>query len=38
MPPLSWKATYPLLESQGSRLVVLAEKAESRARIVSRET
>jgi 16S rRNA (guanine527-N7)-methyltransferase len=30
MPPLSWKATYPLLESQGSRLVVLA-KRESRA-------
>ena len=29
MPPLSWKATYPLLESQGSRLVVLA-KRESR--------
>ena len=36
MPPLSWKATYPLLESQGSRLVVLA-KRPSRA-IVSRET
>ena len=30
MPPLSWKATFPLLESQGSRLVVLA-KRESRA-------
>lgn len=36
MPPLSWKATYPLLESQGSRLVVLA-KRPSRG-IVSRET
>jgi 16S rRNA (guanine527-N7)-methyltransferase len=31
MPPLSWKATYPLLESQGSRLVVLGKRAESRA-------
>jgi 16S rRNA (guanine527-N7)-methyltransferase len=30
MPPLSWKATYPLLESQGSRLVVLS-KRESRS-------
>jgi 16S rRNA (guanine527-N7)-methyltransferase len=30
MPPLSWKATYPLLESQGSRLVVLAKRLESR--------
>ena len=36
MPPLSWKATYPLLESQGSRLVVLAKRS-SRG-IVSRET
>ena len=25
-PPLSWKATYPLLESQGSRLVVLVKR------------
>jgi 16S rRNA (guanine527-N7)-methyltransferase len=31
MPPLSWKATYPLLESQGSRLVVLGKRAEARA-------
>jgi 16S rRNA (guanine527-N7)-methyltransferase len=31
MPPLSWKATYPLLESQGSRLVVLAKREESRS-------
>jgi 16S rRNA (guanine527-N7)-methyltransferase len=30
MPPLSWKATYPLLESQGSRLVVLVKREESR--------
>jgi 16S rRNA (guanine527-N7)-methyltransferase len=29
-PPLSWKATYPLLESQGSRLVVLSKRAETR--------
>ena len=36
MPPLSWKATYPLLESQGSRLVVLVKRS-SRG-IVSRET
>lgn len=28
MPPLSWRATFPLLESQGSRLVVLAKRAE----------
>jgi 16S rRNA (guanine527-N7)-methyltransferase len=32
MPPLSWKATFPLLESQGSRLVVLSKRAESRSR------
>ena len=32
MPPLSWKATYPLLESQGSRLVVLAKESISRNR------
>jgi 16S rRNA (guanine527-N7)-methyltransferase len=31
MPPLSWKATYPLLESQGSRLVVLAKRPETRS-------
>jgi len=31
MPPLSWKATFPLLESQGSRLVVLSKRAEGRA-------
>jgi 16S rRNA (guanine527-N7)-methyltransferase len=30
MPPLSWKATFPLLESQGSRLVVLSKRADSR--------
>ncbi len=30
MPPLSWKATYPLLESQGSRLVVLRKRPDSR--------
>ena len=30
MPPLSWKATFPLLETQGSRLVVLTKRAESR--------
>lgn len=28
MPPLSWKATFPLLESQGSRLVVLSKRGE----------
>jgi len=32
MPPLSWKATFPLLESQGSRLVVLSKRAENRSR------
>jgi 16S rRNA (guanine527-N7)-methyltransferase len=32
MPPLSWKATYPLLESQGSRLVVLSKRGENRAK------
>jgi len=26
-PPLAWKATYPLLESQGSRLVVLEKQS-----------
>ena len=31
MPPLSWKATYPLLENQGSRLVVLAKRPETRS-------
>lgn len=30
MPPLSWKATFPLIESQGSRLVVLAKRADGR--------
>lgn len=30
IPPLSWKATYPLLESQGSRLVVLAKRIDTR--------
>jgi 16S rRNA (guanine527-N7)-methyltransferase len=30
MPPLSWKATFPLLESQGSRLVVLSKRVETR--------
>ncbi len=28
MPPLSWRATFPLLESQGSRLVVLGKRGE----------
>ena len=28
MPPLSWKATFPLLEDQGSRLVVLSKRAD----------
>jgi 16S rRNA (guanine527-N7)-methyltransferase len=28
MPPLSWKATFPLLESQGSRLVVLSKRGD----------
>jgi 16S rRNA (guanine527-N7)-methyltransferase len=28
MPPLSWKATFPLLEEQGSRLVVLSKRAD----------
>jgi 16S rRNA (guanine527-N7)-methyltransferase len=28
MPPLSWKATFPLLEDQGSRLVVLTKRAD----------
>jgi 16S rRNA (guanine527-N7)-methyltransferase len=28
MPPLSWRATFPLLENQGSRLVVLAKRAD----------
>jgi 16S rRNA (guanine527-N7)-methyltransferase len=32
MPPLSWKATFPLLESQGSRLVVLSKRGENRGR------
>jgi 16S rRNA (guanine527-N7)-methyltransferase len=32
VPPLSWKATFPLLESQGSRLVVLGKRNENRAR------
>ncbi len=32
MPPLSWKATFPLLESQGSRLVVLSKRVENRTR------
>lgn len=31
VPPLSWKATFPLLESQGSRLVVLSKRADGRA-------
>jgi len=31
MPPLTWKATYPLLESQGSRLVVLAKRTDARS-------
>jgi 16S rRNA (guanine527-N7)-methyltransferase len=28
VPPLSWKATFPLLESQGSRLVVLSKRKD----------
>ena len=28
MPPLSWKATFPLLEDQGSRLVVLNKRPD----------
>jgi 16S rRNA (guanine527-N7)-methyltransferase len=32
VPPLSWKATFPLLESQGSRLVVLSKRVERTAR------
>ena len=28
MPPLAWKATYPLIESEGSRLVVLGKRAD----------
>jgi 16S rRNA (guanine527-N7)-methyltransferase len=28
MPPLSWKATFPLLEDQGSRLVVLTKRGD----------
>jgi 16S rRNA (guanine527-N7)-methyltransferase len=28
VPPLSWKATFPLLEDQGSRLVVLSKRAD----------
>ena len=28
MPPLSWKATFPLLEDQGSRLVVLGKRLD----------
>lgn len=31
MPPLSWKATFPLLESQASRLVVLTKRIEGRS-------
>jgi 16S rRNA (guanine527-N7)-methyltransferase len=28
MPPLSWKGTFPLLEDQGSRLVVLSKRLD----------
>lgn len=28
MPPLTWKATLPLLEDQGSRLVVLSKRSD----------
>lgn len=31
VPPLSWKATYPLLESQGSRLVVVSKREDGRS-------
>jgi len=32
MPPLSWKATFPLLEDQGSRLVVLTKRPDRSTR------
>jgi hypothetical protein len=28
IPPLSWKATFPLLEDQGSRLMVLSKRPD----------
>ena len=32
MPPLSWRATFPLLEDQGSRLVVLSKRSDGSRR------
>ena len=32
MPPLSWKATFPLLEDQGSRLVILSKRPDQAKR------
>lgn len=32
MPPLSWKATFPLLEDQGSRLMVLSKRSDRSGR------
>jgi len=37
-PPLAWSATYPLLESLRSRLVVLQKRPVGQQRIVPRET
>jgi 16S rRNA (guanine527-N7)-methyltransferase len=37
-PPLAWSATYPLLESLRSRLVVLEKRPVGQQRIVPRET
>jgi 16S rRNA (guanine527-N7)-methyltransferase len=37
-PPLAWSATYPLLESLRSRLVVLEKRPVGQQRVVPRET
>lgn len=37
-PPLAWAATYPLLESLRSRLVVLEKRPVGKQRVVPRET
>jgi 16S rRNA (guanine527-N7)-methyltransferase len=37
-PPLAWAATYPLLESLRSRLVVLEKRPVGQQRVVPRET
>ena len=37
-PPLTWSATYPLLESMRSRLVVLEKRPVGQQRVVPRET